>query len=369
MRLPIKTGPLFIGLAVLMGIFAIVLISSSGSGKKKVVKKPKQTVEAKVLTSEVVVPMKTILKGEMLTPDALKVVKWPKDFLPTGSTFDAVAGLVGRVAIQDMYPGEPVYEQKLSSVDSAGLPALIPNGYRAITIKVSEVKGVAGFIKPGDKVDVLGTFTVSKMMGEKQVSVRKTVTVLQDVLVLASAQSMVNERKLQVETPEGVLKGKARTDADVKAKEEAEAAENEDDKKSKKKKARKKNKKEKVDAKAEAKKRKEEAKKKKDEAKAKLESQKRAKLTSSVTLGVTPEQAEIVTVAEESASLRLVLRGSSDKAYRSLPGVEEESVFGQKVTGMSPPTPSTPSSNDMSMTVRGNVVELIQGTEKTDVSF
>lgn len=365
MRLPLRSGPLFIGLAILMGIAAIFLImSTSNSGKKEKKAEPKVKKET-IITTDVVVPMKTVLKGEMLNPDDLKVVKWPQSFLPENATFDSTAGLVGRVALQDMYPGEPIYEQKLAAVDTAGLPALIPGGLRAVSIKVSEIKGVAGFVKPGDKVDVLGTFNITKQIGDQKVTVKKTVTVLQDVLVLASAQSMINERKVQMETPEGILNGKAKTEEEV-AEEEA-AAEAAKDPKNKKKTS-KKDKDEKKSAKDIAAAKKDALKKQKEEQKSKLEEQKRAKLVSSVTLGLTPQDAQIITVADESAELRLVLRGAGDTAINNIRGVEDEDVFGQSILGLTQPkTPSVPDNTPMN--VNYNTVELIQGTEKQDLTF
>jgi Flp pilus assembly protein CpaB len=198
-NLPIKTGHVFIGLAIIMGVATVGIFS----GTKRDVPK----VQAKIETLDVVVPLIPINQGTTLSRNDVTLVKWPAEYLPKGNVFTDPYKVVGRIAKQTLYPGEPIFAQKVSGSNTkGGLPALIPAGMRAITISVSEVKGVAGFVKPGDHVDVLSTFDMPKEGGDP---VKQTKTVLQDVMVLASAQTMVDNTQIDMDTPEGVLRGEA----------------------------------------------------------------------------------------------------------------------------------------------------------------
>lgn len=95
---------------------------------------------------------------------------------------------VGRLTKDGIAAGEQVLESSLYAKDEKpGLTFAIPAGKRAVSVAVNEVIGVAGFVKPGDRVDVLGTFD------EQVVGKTVTVTVLQDVEVLAISQRMEDE--------------------------------------------------------------------------------------------------------------------------------------------------------------------------------
>lgn len=333
-NLPIKTGQLFIGLAVFMGVLTMVMLG----GQKP--KAPKATTV--VETQAIVVPLSSISEGQTLTLNDIKSVKWPKAYLPKGEFFSDPYELTGRVAKQNLYPGEPIYKDKVSGSNTGGgLPALIPNGHRAVTVAVSEVKGVAGFVKPGDRVDVISTFDLSKDDQEVQM----TKIVLQNVLVLASAQSMVDESgRKNMDAPDGVLRGEATSQV---------AEENPKDKKKDKDKE-----KPKTDAQIE--KEKQARKKEKDEA------EKKARLVSSVTLAVTPEQSEALALAEETGELRLALRPENDHKITNISGVDFSQLLGGRGNGKMPPVPPIPTAGAPRY---GNSVELIQGTEKSSVDF
>lgn len=358
MPLPIKTGQMFIGLAVVMGLLTVGVMSGTG-------KKDRPKVE-KVPTQMVVVPKVPILEGKTITLEDVESVAWPKDYLPRGAAFSRTVEVQGRVAKQDLFPGEPIFQQKVSGSDTAGgMPALIPEGHRAVTLAVTEVKGVAGFVKPGDRVDVLTTFELEDDDGD---NFRLTRTVLQNVLVLASAQTMVNDgRHANMETPPGVVRGEAT---------ESVEKEKESDKKNQKKGKEKQEK---------PKSAKELEKERKARQKEKLEAEKRARLVSSVTLAVTPEQSQILALAEESGDIRLALRPEQDhKLYQvnnydsnqilglppvtlSLTSKKEKNAPPPRMPMASPPPPDLP--GGPSMVRYGTSVELIQGTEKTNLDF
>lgn len=97
---------------------------------------------------------------------------------------------VGAVTRDALVAGEPILRDRLwPKGQQPGLTFVIPTGKRAVTVAVNEVIGVAGFVKPGDVVDILGTFD-KEFLGEES-----TVAVLQGVEVLAVAQTMKDDGK------------------------------------------------------------------------------------------------------------------------------------------------------------------------------
>jgi pilus assembly protein CpaB len=343
-NLPIKTGHMFIGSAVVMGIATVILFSG---GKPA----PKVKTEQKIETVEVVVPLVQVNQGQTLSLNDLTRVQWPAAFLPKGETFKEPYMVSGRVARQTLFPGEPIFIQKVSGSNSAGgLTALIPQGKRAVTIAVSEIKGVAGFVKPGDHVDILSTFEIER---KEEDTLKKTTTVLQNVLVLASAQTMVKEDNYGIETPKGVEKGTA-----VTAPREETAKDN--------------GKTSKETEKAE--KPEEIEKRLKEKRKAQKEAAKEAKLVSSVTLAVSPDQVELLALAEESGELRLSLRSESDNGIASLPGQDTDQLHGKPVfmahqNPVPSPPPAMPAASHMPSPFLGAQVEFIQGNDKTLFNF
>lgn len=97
---------------------------------------------------------------------------------------------IGRGVISDLYQGEPVLESRLAAVGSGGgLAATIPDGMRAIAVKVDEVVGVAGFVTPGMHVDVLvsGTPPGMNAPNSREAQLGTLVkTLLQDITVLSA---------------------------------------------------------------------------------------------------------------------------------------------------------------------------------------
>jgi pilus assembly protein CpaB len=107
----------------------------------------------------VVVAVKDLPIGTMLTPADLTVAIWPARS-PLAGGFGSVEELVNRGLIADMVANEPVINAKLAPANSgAGLPPTIPAGMRAISVQVNEVVGVAGFVTPGNHVDVVATIS------------------------------------------------------------------------------------------------------------------------------------------------------------------------------------------------------------------
>lgn len=106
-------------------------------------------------TVPVVVATRAIPLGTRLTTDDLKVVAWPARTQMPGA-FSNVPALLDRGVIAPIGPNEPVTAMRVAGPESgAGLPPIIPAGMRAISVRVNEVVGVAGFVLPGTRVDVL----------------------------------------------------------------------------------------------------------------------------------------------------------------------------------------------------------------------
>lgn len=146
--------------------------------------------QAPVNASHIVVATGDISLGQRLAPEMLKLADWPSDSLPEGAVADPMK-LVGRVLKVSVLRGEPLAEAKLAPAGTlGGLSALISEGKRAITVRVNDVVGVAGFALPGNFVDILVS-TQSEGRGaqtERELAISKIV--LERILVLAVAQEV-----------------------------------------------------------------------------------------------------------------------------------------------------------------------------------
>lgn len=113
--------------------------------------------EVEVASVYAVVASASLPVGTLVTQDHVKVVAWPARTQVHGA-FTSVEQVVNRGVIQPIGENEPVTESKLAPLGAGGgLPPTIPPGMRAISVKVNEVIGVAGFVVPGSRVDVLVT--------------------------------------------------------------------------------------------------------------------------------------------------------------------------------------------------------------------
>ncbi|MDB5808456.1 MAG: Flp pilus assembly protein RcpC/CpaB [Betaproteobacteria bacterium] len=145
--------------------------------------------KAAVASNKVAVAAVDIELGSRLNAQMLKVVDWPSGSLPTGG-FDDMKTLQDRVVRTSIQRGEAILNSKLAPEGTqGGLSAVIAEGKRAMTVRVNDVVGVAGFALPGNYVDVMVNFQQDAPGGkgadEKQ---HISKTVLTHVLVLAVAQ-------------------------------------------------------------------------------------------------------------------------------------------------------------------------------------
>jgi pilus assembly protein CpaB len=230
----------FLFALVIAGLATLVFYKLVGGTANK---EPKQVATVQVWAASRDLPV-----GSLVQPADVTAVQWPGAIPPGASqkTGD-VCPWVGRVAIIKMFQGEPIVELRLAPKGSAGgLAGLIPNGFRAVPVRVDEIRGVAGFVLPGQIVDVLisgtppagspGAGTLSK-------------TLLQKVQVLSAGQNLEKD-------PEG-----------------------------------------------------------------------KPIAVSSVTLLVTPKDAEVLSLASSETKIQLVLRNPTDEETTKTPGTSVASLF------------------------------------------
>lgn len=106
-------------------------------------------------TDTVVVAVRELPSGTRLAPQMLRTIDWPAGHRPERS-FAEPQALVGRVLVSALNKDEPVLEGRLAAPgERGGLSAVLSDGKRAMTVKVSEIVGVAGFALPGNYVDLL----------------------------------------------------------------------------------------------------------------------------------------------------------------------------------------------------------------------
>jgi pilus assembly protein CpaB len=142
---------------------------------------------ATVASSKVVVAAINIDLGTPLTPQMLKLADWPKGSVPAGATED-MKTLDTRVVKTSLLRGEPVLESKLAPIGATGgLSAVIGQGNRAMTVRVNDVVGVAGFALPGNYVDIVVNTEDESVKAD---NVNKSISkiVLEHIMVLAVAQ-------------------------------------------------------------------------------------------------------------------------------------------------------------------------------------
>jgi pilus assembly protein CpaB len=125
--------------------------------------------------------------GGRISPEMIRMADWPAGSVPTGAYKEA-AKLEGRVVTVAMQRGEPLTETRLAPIGTkGGLSAVVPQGKRAMTVRVNDVVGVAGFALPGTYVDVMvNTQEEGGQGNNRDRSISKIV--LERILVLAVAQ-------------------------------------------------------------------------------------------------------------------------------------------------------------------------------------
>ncbi len=279
----------FLTVVMLSLLFALVVsaIFYQFSSKPGSARTPAEPVQMK----ELVVATRPLTVGVSLTPDDVKLRKVPAAQFPAGA-FSKVEDVLDRAVISGILIDEAIHEGRLADRGSGvGLAPVIPVGMRAVTVRVNEVVGVAGFALPGMRVDVL----VTGQPPESKTAM--TSTALQNILVLSAGQTT-----------------------------EPDAAGN-------------------------------------------------AINAPTVTLLVTPAQAEVLTLAGTEGRIQLVLRNSSDREIGKTPGHNLAQLYGVVAPPPAPPVrprPVKPASEEQPPAAapvkpepRQEEVVVFRGTQKT----
>jgi pilus assembly protein CpaB len=160
--------------AVICGLLAVMLVTRYLSQVQNFTKDLGNVVIAKT----------EIPLGSKITADQLALAPIPNGSVPEGA-FKKIDQVVGRVAIMQIGLRETVTSMKLAPEGTGGgLSAVIPEGYRAMTVKVDDVVGVSGFVMPGSYVDVVAVITPQTPQGAQSGPISKIV--LQHIKVLAT---------------------------------------------------------------------------------------------------------------------------------------------------------------------------------------
>lgn len=248
---------------------------------------------AQARTSQLAVAARDLPLGTVLRAEDVRLIEWSGGALPAGYA-NSAATVVGRGVITPVAMNEPLLTAKLADkAAGGGLPIVIPEGMRAVSVKVDEVIGVAGFVTPGTRVDVLVTMAIGT---DQQTSITRLI--LQNIQALAAGQTVQRD-----------VEGKPQT-------------------------------------------------------------------VTVITLLVTPEQAERLTLAATNGRIQLALRNTLDATEARTPGMQAATLLGGG-TRAAPPVvrpvqvrsttrrPATRSAPRQT----GTVVETIRGGERTLSTF
>lgn len=137
-------------------------------------------------TTKIIVAAKDLPIGTIITADDVTTASWTGS-VPQGALLSQKE-VIGRGVVSDLYKGEPIFDKRLAAVGSGGgLAATIKPGMRAAAVRVDEVVGVAGFVLPGMRVDVLVS---GNAPGAPQAEGPKVKTLLQNIEVLSAGTNI-----------------------------------------------------------------------------------------------------------------------------------------------------------------------------------
>lgn len=169
-----------------MIMFLVALVAAAGA----VIVAAKWLNQRSTQVNQVAVAAQDINMGQKLSGSMFKLVSWPSGTTPPG-TFSDTTKIEGRVVKSSLTTGEPLLEAKLAPEGSlGGLSAVIAEGKRAITVRVNDVVGVAGFALPGNFVDIIVNTKQDEEDSNRNNRPSKDISkiVLEHILVLAVAQ-------------------------------------------------------------------------------------------------------------------------------------------------------------------------------------
>lgn len=168
------------GRLVVMLVISLALAVGAALLARNWLQERMETTSSDPDTQSVVLAATEIPYGESIEASHVRVANYPADLAPPES-FQAIADVVGQVANQTIYPDEIIVAKRVATnPGGSSLAAVLEKGKRAVTVRVNDVLGVAGFLLPGNRVDVVAT----KRRGNDMASE----TILTDIQVLAVDQ-------------------------------------------------------------------------------------------------------------------------------------------------------------------------------------
>jgi pilus assembly protein CpaB len=168
---------------------AVALVAATGSALLLTRYMESRVAAVRVPTTPVVVADVDLPVGAELRPEQLRVVDWPAASRPEGS-FSSANQLVGKVVASTVYRLEPVLPVRLAGGTGGGLSAMLAPGTRAVAVRVDDVVGVAGFVHPGDSVDVIAT-----LRSDGNAGITSSKVILQNIKVLAVGKELEQRSK------------------------------------------------------------------------------------------------------------------------------------------------------------------------------
>src|ERR1700683_3054770 len=151
-----------------------------------------------VVTGQIVVAAKPLSLGTRVDASNLRLIPWPVGE-PVVGMFTRIEDCTDRALMADVAANELILDNKLAPKEAgAGLPAVIPQGMRALSLAVNGVGGVAGFVTPGKMVDGLVTGKIEGGSHGPEDTITRTI--LENVRVLAAGQKIEQDREGQPKT-------------------------------------------------------------------------------------------------------------------------------------------------------------------------
>ena len=185
-------------LALVLASMGVVMVRNYISQtERKFVKEEKK---AYVIVATVSIPAGTTIDSTMFKFDAV-----PERYLQP-KALNSESLVIGKRAIADIFPGEQIMSTKLTiSVKDTSLAMRTPQGKRAITVTIPLLSAVGGKVRPGDYVDVVGTFSYNAQVDGKQTMEPVSVTLFQNVLVLGIEGGAPAERGKPAPAPTDLI--------------------------------------------------------------------------------------------------------------------------------------------------------------------
>ncbi len=187
-----KPGNLLL-LAIVIGALVSALVYRQLRALRSEIESTHQAAPA---TVDVVVASDTIPVGSRIGEQQVKVAAWPEKIVPDGAITDpkTVVNSVARVTIEK---NQPLSQSQLLGQGAEVLPLMIPDGMRAMSVRVDDVTGVSGFITPNSRVDVLVAGAADAEGNQGQ----RSKLILQGIRVLAIGKSITQTQEKPVEVP------------------------------------------------------------------------------------------------------------------------------------------------------------------------